>query len=95
MDKKKRYASYKWWEMVIMFVGAPFYLLHGLRRMSCLILLLPVLLFSWTPIDFDDFCPVLRRLKEEKYDLKFKQRLILLIAGDALWLVYGFSLMNT
>mgnify|MGYP000135099472 CR=1 FL=1 len=93
MDNKNQYVSYKWWEMIIMLVGAPFYFLHGLRRLCALICLLPVFLLSWTPIDFDVFCPVLRRLKEEKYDLKFKQRLILLIVGDMLWLIYSFSLM--
>lgn len=93
MDNKNQYVSYKWWEMIIMLIGAPFYLMRGLRRLCALICLLPVFLLSWTPIDFDDFCPVLRRLKEEKYDLKFKQRLILLIAGDMLWLIYSFSLM--
>lgn len=32
-----------------------------------------------------NFFPKLRQLREEKYDLKFKQRLIALIAGDIVW----------
>ena len=43
------------------------------------------LYLSWTPVDFSDMFRELRRLKEEKYDLKFKQRLTALIAGDLLY----------
>lgn len=50
-----------------------------------MILLLPVHLLSWTPVDFSDMFRELRRLKEEKYDLKFKQRLTALIAGNLLY----------
>ena len=42
-------------------------------------------LLSWTPVDFSDMFRELRRLKEEKYDLKFKQRLTALIAGDLIY----------
>ena len=34
-----------------------------------------------------NFFPKLRQLREEKYDLKFKQRLIALIAGDIVWVL--------
>lgn len=66
-----------------------------MRRLPGIIVLLPVHLLSWTPVDFSDMFRELRRLKEEKYDLKFKQRLTALIAGDAMYflLVY-YSLLN-
>lgn len=34
-----------------------------------------------------NYFPKLRQLREEKYDLKFKQRLIALIAGDIVWVL--------
>lgn len=89
MDKqneKNRNASYRWWELIPMLLFAPFYMNNGLRCLSGMILLLPVHLLSWTPVDFSDMFRELRRLKEEKYDLKFKQRLTALIAGDLLYL---------
>lgn len=85
LDKKReknRNISYRWWELIPMLLLAPFYMNNGLRCLSGMILLLPVHLLSWTPVDFSDMFRELRRLKEEKYDLKFKQRLTALIAGD-------------
>lgn len=98
LDKKReknRNISYRWWELIPMLLLAPFYMNNGLRCLSGMILLLPVHLLSWTPVDFSDMFRELRRLKEEKYDLKFKQRLTALIAGDAMYflLVY-YSLQN-
>ena len=98
MDKqneKNRNASYRWWELIPMFLFAPFYMSYGMRRLPGIIVLLPVHLLSWTPVDFSGLFPELSRLKEEKYDLKFKQRLTALIAGDAMYflLVY-YSLLN-
>ena len=89
MDKqneKNRNVSYRWWELIPMFLFAPFYMSYGMRRLPGIIVLLPVHLLSWTPVDFSDMFRELRRLKEEKYDLKFKQRLTALIAGDLLYL---------
>lgn len=63
-NEKNRNISYQWWELLILFVFAPFYLC---RRCY--------------------FFPKLRQLREEKYDLKFKQRLIALIAGDIVWVL--------
>lgn len=37
-----------------------------------------------------EFAPELRRLKKEKYDLKFKQRLTLLIIGNLLFWFYTY-----
>jgi hypothetical protein len=88
LDKKReknRNISYRWWELIPMLLLAPFYMNNGLRCLSGMILLLPVHLLSWTPVDFSDMFRELRRLKEEKYDLKFKQRLTALIAGDLLY----------
>ena len=60
-----------------------------------MVVLMVVMLLSRTPVDFSGLFPELRRLKEEKYNLKFKQRLTALIAGDAMYflLVY-YSLLN-
>ena len=58
---------------------------YEMRRLPGIIVLLPVHLLSWTPVDFSDMFRELRRLKEEKYGLKFKQRLTALIAGDLLY----------
>lgn len=69
-----------------MFLFAPFYMHKELMDLPGIIVLLPVHLLSWTPVDFSDMFRELRRLKEEKYDLKFKQRLTALIAGDLLYL---------
>ena len=33
-----------------------------------------------------DFVPKLKQLKAEKYDLKFRQRIICLLAGDMVWI---------
>lgn len=88
LDKKReknRNVSYRWWELIPMLLLAPFYMNNGLRCLSGMILLLPVHLLSWTPVDFSDMFRELRRLKEEKYDLKFKQRLTALIAGDLIY----------
>lgn len=89
LDKKREKnwnVSYHWWELIPMFLFAPFYMSYGMRRLPGIIVLLPVHLLSWTPVDFSDMFRELRRLKEEKYDLKFKQRLTALIAGDLLYL---------
>lgn len=43
--------------------------------------------------DTDGFFSELKRLKAEKYDLKFKQRLLLLIVGDVMWLGYACCLV--
>jgi hypothetical protein len=88
LDKKReknRNVSYRWWELIPMLLLAPFYMNNGLRCLSGMILLLPVHLLSWIPVDFSDMFRELRRLKEEKYDLKFKQRLTALIAGDLIY----------
>ena len=88
MDKqneKNRNVSYHWWELIPMFLFAPFYMSYGMRRLPGIIVLLHVHLLSWTPVDFGDMFRELRRLKEEKYDLKFKQRLTSLIAGNLLY----------
>lgn len=84
-NEKNRNISYHWWEMAIMFVFAPFYMMRGWKSFVVILFFLPVCLLSWTPVDFTDMFSELRRLKAEKYDLKFKQRLTLLIAGDILW----------
>lgn len=83
--EKNRNVSYRWWELIPMFLFAPFYMSYGMRRLPGIIVLLPVHLLSWTPVDFSDMFRELRRLHEEKYDLKFKQRLTALIAGDLLY----------
>lgn len=88
LDKKReknRNVSYRWWELIPMFLFAPFYLVRGEKELVAILLFLPVYLLSRTPVDFSGLFPELRRLKEEKYDLKFKQRLTALIAGDLLY----------
>ena len=78
MDKqneKNRNVSYRWWELIPMLLFAPFYLVRGEKELVDIVLFLPVYLLSRTPVDFSGLFPELRRLKEEKYDLKFKQRL--------------------
>ncbi len=94
-NKKNRNVSYRWWELIPMLLFAPFYLVRGEKELVDIVLFLPVYLLSRTPVDFSGLFPELRRLKEEKYDLKFKQRLTALIAGDAMYflLVY-YSLLN-
>lgn len=90
LDKKReknRNVSYRWWELIPMFLFAPFYMSYGMRRLPVIIVLLPVHLLSRTPVDFSDMFRELRRLKEEKYDLKFKQRLTALIVGDLFYLL--------
>ena len=93
--EKNRNVSYRWWELIPMLLFAPFYLVRGEKELVDIVLFLPVYLLSRTPVDFSGLFPELRRLKEEKYDLKFKQRLTALIAGDAMYflLVY-YSLLN-
>ena len=66
-NEKNRNVSYQLWEMLIMFIFAPFYLFKR----------------HYSP---SECFPKLRQLKEEKYDLKFKQRLTVLIAGDLFYL---------
>ena len=95
LDKKReknRNVSYRWWELIPMLLFAPFYMFNGMRELQGIIILLPVHLLSRTPFDFSDMFKELRRLKEEKYDLKFKQRLTALIAGDLLYFAYFISL---
>ena len=93
--EKNRNVSYRWWELIPMFLFAPFYMSYEMRRIPEIIFLLPVHLLSWTPVDFSGLFPELRRLKEEKYDLKFKQRLTALIFGDAMYfLLIYYSLLN-
>lgn len=71
-----------------MFLLAPFYLLTPMRRLVGTLILLPVYLLSWTPVNVgEDLFVELRRLKAEKYDRKFRQRLFLLLGGDLCWLV--------
>lgn len=90
-NEKNRNVSYRWWELIPMLLFAPFYMLNGARSFPVIIVLLPLHLLSWTPVDFSCMFKELRRLKEEKYELKFKQRLTTLIAGDLLYvLVYWY-----
>ena len=60
-------VSYRWWEMLVIFIFAPFYLCRQ----------------HYLP---SDFFPKLKQLKAEKYDLKFRQRIICLLAGDMVWI---------
>lgn len=91
-NEKNRKISYQWWEMIPILVFAPLYMTSGIRHLVTTLLWLPVCLLSWTPVDFSkDLFPEQKRLKAEKYDLKFKQRILLLIFGDICWLIYGFS----
>lgn len=84
--EKNRNVSYQWWELIPMFLFAPFYMFGEMRYFVGSIILLPVHLLSRTPVDFSYMFRELRRLKEEKCDLKFKQRLTVLIAGDLFYL---------
>jgi len=84
--EKNRNVSYRWWELIPMFLFAPFYMFGEMRYFVGSIILLPVHLLSRTPVDFSYMFRELRRLKEEKCDLKFKQRLTVLIAGDLFYL---------
>lgn len=68
-NEKNRNISYQWWEMLIMFVFAPFYLLNRYYLPS-------------------EFFSKLKQLKKEKYDLKFKQRIVCLLTGDITWFIY-------
>lgn len=56
-------------------------------EMVALLIFAPFHLFYQRYFWFCDMFPELRRLKAEKYDRKFRQRLALLIAGDALWVI--------
>ena len=88
LNEKNRNISYRWWQLLFMFVFAPFYLSRGGKDLVVILFFLPVCLLSRTPVDFSDLFPELRRLKEEKCDLKFRQRIISLAAGDAAWCIY-------
>lgn len=92
LNEKNRRIGYRWWELAVIFFFAPFYLLIPMRHLVGKLILLPVCLLSWTSprLEEDLFCE-LRRLREEKYDLKFRQRLFLLVGGDVCWLVYGWA----
>lgn len=89
-NERNRHVSYQWWEMAVMLFFAPFYLMKDVRMIGAVILFLPCYLLSWTPIDFSELFSEFKRLKAEKYDLKFRQRLVLLGVGDVLWAVYGW-----
>ena len=93
LNEKNRMVSYRWWEMAVMLLFAPFYVVQASKSAVATILFLPCHILSRTPIDTDEYFTELRRLKEEKYDLKFKQRISLLVIGDICWLIYGFSLI--
>lgn len=91
LNEKNRHIGYRWWEMLLLFVLAPFYLVRSLRYLGGILVLLPVCLFSWTPVNLGEALFVeLRRLREEKYVRKFRQRLFLLIGGDLCWLLYAW-----
>lgn len=88
LNERNRRIGYHWWEMPVMFLFAPFYLVAPSRRLVWRLFLLPVCLLSRTPINLgEDLFVELKQLKAEKYDLKFRQRLSLLVAGDFCWLV--------
>lgn len=88
LNEGNRHISYRWWEMSMMFLFAPVYLVVPLRRLVARLFLLPVCLLSRTPINLgEDLFVELKRLRAEKFDLKFRQRLFLLVAGDLCWLV--------
>lgn len=87
-NEKNRNIGYRWWELPVMFVFAPFYLSRGMKELVGIVLLLPACLLSRTPIDFSGLFPELRRLRDEKYDLKFRQRIICLLGGDTAWGLY-------
>lgn len=89
-NEKNRQVGYQWWELAVILFFAPFYVVRASKLAAVTIILLPCHILSWTPIDTGDYFAELRRLKKEKYDLKFKQRLSLLIIGDIGWLIYGF-----
>lgn len=89
-NERNRHVSYLWWEMAVMLFFAPFYLMKDVRTIGAIILFLPCYLLSWTPIDFSELFSEFKRLKAEKYDLKFRQRLVLLGVGDVLWVVYAW-----
>ena len=95
LNERNRRVGYRWWEMLPMFLLAPFYLLTPMRRLVGTLILLPVYLLSWTPVNVgEDLFVELRRLKAEKYDRKFRQRLFLLLAGDLCWLVYAWIVIT-
>ena len=55
MDKqneKNRNVSYRWWELILMLLFAPFYLVRGEKELVAILLFLPVYLLSRTPVDF-------------------------------------------
>lgn len=88
LNERNRRVGYRWWEMLPLFLLAPFYLLTPMRRLVGTLILLPVYLLSRTPVNLgEDLFVELRRLKAEKYDRKFRQRLFLLLGGDLCWLV--------
>lgn len=59
---------------------------YQLWEMLIMFIFAPCYLFKrhYSP---SEFFPKLRQLKEEKYDLKFKQRIVCLLAGDIVWVV--------
>lgn len=89
-NERNRHVSYQWWEMAVMLFFAPFYLMKDVRMIGAVILFLPCYLLSWTPIDFSELFSEFKRLKAEKYDLKFRQRLVLLGVGNMMWMVYAW-----
>lgn len=66
-NEKNRNISYQWWELLILFVFAPF---------ICAGDVIYLIIF-----------PEVETVERRKYDLKFKQRLIALIAGDIVWVL--------
>ena len=53
MDKqneKNRNVSYRWWELIPMFLFAPFYLVRGEKELVAILLFLPVYLLSGHPL---------------------------------------------
>lgn len=65
-----------------------------MRHLVGTLILLPVCLLSWMPVNLgEDLFVELRRLREEKYDRKFRQRLFLLVAGNLCWLVYVWTVI--
>lgn len=93
-NERNRRVGYRWWEMLPLFLFAPFYLLTPMRHLVDTLILLPVCLLSRTPVNLGEGLFVeLRRLREEKYDHKFRQRLFLLVAGNLCWLVYAWTVI--
>lgn len=93
-NEKNHYVSYRWWEMLFLFVLAPFYIVKPLRHLVGSLVLLPICLLSRIHVNLnDDLFVELRRFKKEKYDCKFRQRLFLLISGDLCCFFYAWLLL--